>query len=165
MFWNFLSNIIQAGIVDFPKDVLAPAQSYMPKLAAELMGKEHAVLTCQASPDLKCRPSEKHSLVFCCFATGTSGIWDHLGSLPGREVTWAEALIHTAWASSCKSYPRPFQTVECQAVWEMSKANSSLQPKGPSRLFSSSVFFLTIVFTELISTIPFAQYPAMALAA
>lgn len=89
----FLSNIIQAGIVDFPKDVLAPAQSYMPKLAAELMGKEHAVLTCQASPDLKCRPGEKHSL--CCFA-GTSGIWDHPGSLPGREVTWAEALIHTA---------------------------------------------------------------------
>ena len=72
---------------------------------------------------------------------------------------------HPPWASSYKSYKQQFQTMEGLAMWKMNKANGSLQPKGPSQLFSPGVFFLTVIFTELISVSLLAQYPAIALTA
>ena len=75
---------------------------------------------------------------------GHKNIW-HLGTSElftrKRSDTGRDFDTHPPWASSYKSYKHQFQTMEGLAIWKMSKTNSSLQPKGPSQLFSPSVFF------------------------
>ena len=103
---------------------------------------------------------------FCHLAPRTSGIWEHLSSSPGREVAQEETLIHThpepVATSLTNTSSKPWRTWPYER-WarEIALFNLRALPN-----FSLPVcFFLTVIFTELISVSLFAQYPAIALTA